>query len=207
MTSHDSSYSLFLDSCDGFKLGILNQDYEWVSYQAFEEKKASNILFDETNKVLEKLGIALENLQNLFLALGPGSYTGVRLLQGVKELYSEMGLNVFSFYLFEIPFLAQIPQGQFLVSAYKGEFYHYEWSGEKNSQKLLNQQDRDQIDEFYSTTDILGVGPAKNVYKVLAQSAPVIFRNIVRNNLRRDSFYFRPLEKEFKANFPELKND
>lgn len=209
MTSPDNKYSLLLDSCNGFRLGLLDEKYQCIEFLKFDEKKASNILFNETQNILEKYNISLPDLKHLFLIMGPGSYTGIRLLQGMKELYSEMGIDVLSFYLFEIPGLANQESGQFVISAYKQEFYHYCWDQSGVTQKLLKKEELTSLnaDVIFSVDDNVGDLATENVYKVLQEHCSTVFENVVAQKLQRESFYFRPLDQEFKVNFPDIAND
>lgn len=206
MTSQGNSLSLFLDACDGLKIGMLDRQLNWQEFLDFPIKKASNTLFIETQKLLEKNNIELKNLEQIFLCLGPGSYTGVRLLQGMKELYQTESIKVFSFYNFEIPYLNHIQTGSYITSAHKQEIYQYRWDGENYFQDLFNAKRFDVKNNgtLYGMQDQYNEYELRNVYTLLRNNPKKVFKSVLNKKLKREAFYFRPLEKEFRMNFPQF---
>lgn len=206
MTSQDKGFSLYLDACDGLKVGLLDEQLNWEKFLDFPIKKASNTLFIETEKLLSENNIELSQLEQIFLCLGPGSYTGIRLLQGMKDLYQNQGLKVFSFYNFEIPYLNGIQEGVYVTSAYKQEIYQYKWHGEEHFQDLI-EAGRFVVEntgDIYGMQDQFHENALCNVYTMLRNNPKKVLERVLEKKLSRQAFYFRPLEKEFRMNFPEF---
>lgn len=205
MTSPDGKLSIFCDSCNGIKLGILDSSFNWLEYQEFNVSRSSTLLFKELHRMLEEHKVELAELESIYLLMGPGSYTGIRLLQGMKDLYSTWGLDVYGFYSFEVPKLSGINKGQFVMSAYKGEFYSYEWNSEEESQKLLSDVPQNlESGTVFSIIDKVSDLETRPVYELLKSDSKKIFSQVNNKKLKRNAFYFRPLEKEFNVSFPEL---
>lgn len=205
MTLPDGKLSIFCDSSNGLKLGILDSSFNWIEYQELNIARSSTLLFKELHRMLEENKVELTDLERIYLMMGPGSYTGIRLLQGMKDLYSTWGLDVYGFYSFEIPKLSRINKGQFLMSAYKGEYYSYEWNSEDESQTLLNEVPQNlENGSIFSILDKVSHLETKSVYELLKSDSRKIFSQVNDKKLKRNAFYFRPLEKEFNVSFPEL---
>jgi tRNA threonylcarbamoyladenosine biosynthesis protein TsaB len=206
MTSPDKKFSLYLDACDGLKVGLLNEELEWIEFLDFPIKKASNTLFVETEKLLSNNKINLEDIASLFLCLGPGSYTGIRLLQGMKDLYTEHGIKVRSFYNFEIPLFCGIDSGCYITSAYKQEIYEYKWENEQHTQQLIEAERfvTENTGQLYGMQDRFNEIALCNVYTMLRNNPKKVLEKVLEKELSREAFYFRPLDKEFKMNFPEF---
>lgn len=206
MTSQDKEFSLYLDACDGLKVGLLDEQLNWKKFLDFPIKKASNTLFIETEKLLSENNIELGQLEQIFLCLGPGSYTGIRLLQGMKDLYQNQGLKVFSFYNFEIPYLNGVQEGIYVTSAYKQEIYQYKWDGEEHFQDLIEAERfvAENTGDIYGMQDQFHENALCNVYTMLRNNPKKVLERVLEKKLSRQAFYFRPLEKEFRMNFPEF---
>lgn len=72
--------SLFIDtSYKSLFIGIINNDYLIDSIQVMAEANFSGILVSELDKLVKKNNIELKELDKLFVTIGPGSFTGIRI--------------------------------------------------------------------------------------------------------------------------------
>lgn len=72
--------SLFVDtSYKSLFIGIVNNDFLIDSVQIMAEANFSEILIPELDKLIKKNNIKLKDLDKLFVTIGPGSFTGIRI--------------------------------------------------------------------------------------------------------------------------------
>ncbi len=195
--------TLFLDSSAYLQLGILNEQLEWVDFKEIKNKKGSSIFHRELYEFFEEKGLQIKNLRKIFLGNGPGSYTGVRLAEGMAQIFEWQNVDVYSFYCFELPYLSGVERGVWCTEAFKGEIFFYKWNREESQNYFIK------IDEFKNH-----VQKIKNLYHaeegvlnqcflnttiLLKQCPQKIFSNILKRKKRFSPFYFRSLKKEFKV--------
>ncbi len=195
-------HSLYVDSTSGLTVGLLNQAYEWLSYLEIDHKKPSEVIHLEILNLLEANNVELKNCK-FFFNSGPGSYTGMRLGEGLAQVFEWDNLPVFSFHHFEVPRLLEISKGYWVTSAFKGQIFLYEWdlSSDTSLQSLIDQS------QFSIQDPKLGYTLSQNeeLYKELKSTKELIhleakklFTKIESLKLRVPPFYFRTIDEEFK---------
>ncbi len=152
-------YSLFIDSSDNLTLGLLNEQLEWVEFKTMASRKSSGVFHGLVEELLSSKNTDIFNLDRVFYAAGPGSYTGIRLVEGFSQILRWRGVKTNSFYLFEIPKMLGEKSGIWVSEAYKGELFLYHWDGETTSTKLLKKEDaltylNDKNETLYSLNKI-----------------------------------------------------
>lgn len=199
------SHSLFLNTTNGFEIGILGEDSEWLDFVSSDERKSAQYIHRAILDTLGKNDIDFNSLVNVYVVGGPGSYTGLRLSSGIADILDWHNVNKVLFYLHKVPYATGIEQGIWICPAFKREYFLYEWEGKKNSHKLLS------IDSLKEYMNSLG-----SDYEIYGQVAQIDFdrevkstgdlikskSNILFPRLRKDFseseiFYFRPLDQEF----------
>ncbi len=73
-------YSIILDSSNtALTVGVAkdHQLIDSISYEAWQQQ--SEYMIPELNKFMEKYDINKDNIEDVIVAIGPGSYTGVRI--------------------------------------------------------------------------------------------------------------------------------
>ena len=195
--------TLFLDSSIYLQLGILNEQLEWIDFREIKDRKGSSIFHRELYKLFEEKGFQIKNLKKIFLGNGPGSYTGVRLAEGMAQIFEWQNVDIYSFYCFEIPYFSGVEKGIWCTEAFKGEMFFYEWNREKSQNYFVK------VDEFKNhipkiTPFYYAEGKnlsqcALNTNSLLKKCPQKIFSNILKRKKRFSPFYFRSLKKEFKV--------
>lgn len=72
--------SLFLDTCtSNIVVGVLKDDKVINSISFINDNKLSEKLLPEIKSLIEKSNISLNNLNKIFVSIGPGSFTGIRI--------------------------------------------------------------------------------------------------------------------------------
>ncbi len=204
---------LFIDSCEYLTLGLLNEKFEWVDYEQVSSQKNSEIFHTKLYELLTRANLTLDTIEKCFLVAGPGSYTGMRLSEGMGQLLQWHKKKIYSFYHFEVPALLNFAQGVWLSEAFKGELFFYKWNSivKSESMELVPKQDKENeiwVDELYGDYDHVfthfatGNFDCEYTTELIRRRPSELFPKIVALDLQRESYYYRPLEKEFKQSFP-----
>lgn len=193
-------HSLFVDSTSGLVIGLLDSNYSWVEYMSLDEKKPSEIIHFEIFNLLKKYNLNLADMQ-CFVSSGPGSYTGMRLSEGLAQVFELGHIPVYSFYHFDVPRLSGVPRGFWATNAFKGQVFIYNWNGNEVEKHLVNKDAFVIEDEKFGftldTSDplFLNLVSTKNLIK---DKAPEIFAKVSAQKLREAPYYFRSLDEEFR---------
>jgi len=87
--------SLIIDCSDGMSLILLSNEKEF-SYIDDTEKKHSDELLVVLDNLLEKANLKIQDIENICVCIGPGSFTGVRVAISIcKGLAIGVGAKVF----------------------------------------------------------------------------------------------------------------
>ena len=192
-------YSLFVDSTSGLVIGLLDSNYSWVEYMSLDEKKPSEIIHHEIFNLLTKHKLKLADMQ-CFVSSGPGSYTGMRLSEGLAQIFELNQMAVYSFYHFDVPRLSGVARGFWATNAFKGQVFIFNWNGDEVEKHLVSkdafQIEDNQLGYTLDTTDPLfaNLVSTKNLIKT---EAPLIFAKVKALKIRMAPYYFRSLDEEF----------
>lgn len=192
-------HSLFIDSTSGLVIGLLDSNYSWVDYKSLDEKKPSEIIHHEIHNLLKKNNLKLSEVQ-CFVMSGPGSYTGMRLSEGLAQVFELENIPVFSFYHFDVPRLSGVSSGFWATNAFKGQVFVYHWNGEKVEKLLVNKDAFTVQDEKMGYTLDNNDSLFSNLIStkgLIKDKACEIFGKVQDQQLRELPYYFRPLDEEF----------
>jgi tRNA threonylcarbamoyladenosine biosynthesis protein TsaB len=193
-------HSLFVDSTAGLVIGLLDSNYNWVEYMSLDEKKPSEIIHHEIYNLLTKYNLKLEDMQ-CFVSSGPGSYTGMRLSEGLAQIFELNNISVYSFYHFDVPRLSGVSKGFWATNAFKGQVFIFNWDADVSENYLINRENFQIEDEKYGYTLDLNdsfFSKLTSTKDLIKESAPVFFAQIKAQNLRKSPYYFRTLDEEFR---------
>jgi tRNA threonylcarbamoyladenosine biosynthesis protein TsaB len=198
---------LFIDSTYELTLGVLDDGFKWLSFEREVGQKASQIIQKKAFELLSKHNLKPENLSGIITVNGPGFYTGLRLAEGFSDVFSFFGVKQYSLYSYEIPLWCGYNEGTWFTKAYRGEYFFYHWKGEENTVELMSAKDL-KINEGQhfihspASLDTLSAGLLKDpieTFNLLHDSPEKIFPKVLQGQ-KREPFYFRAPEDEFKAN-------
>jgi tRNA threonylcarbamoyladenosine biosynthesis protein TsaB len=193
-------HSLYIDSTAGLVIGLLDSDFFWVEYQDSLQKKPSEVIHREIYEMVKKHNLNIKDL-NLIVSAGPGSYTGMRLGEGIAQIFAWNQLKVYSFYHFEAPRLSGVENGFWITNAFKGQAFIYRWDQEQRERELVD------FDSFKIEDPKLGYtlindreefSALKSTKDLIKSDSFRIFKNVLKENLRQEPYYFRTLDEEFK---------
>jgi tRNA threonylcarbamoyladenosine biosynthesis protein TsaB len=204
--------SLFIDSTYDITLGILDDEMGWISFQRFIGQRSSNILQKETYNLLTAAGLKASELKHVITVAGPGFYTGLRLSEGVADVFKFAGLQSFSFYTYQIPALLGIDSGFWMTKAYRGEYFFHVWDKNQAENILVTESELpDYIrkldgkkcfihsDTALDTISRSLLKDSTDTHSLLQSHSQKILTQIMAQDSRVDSFYFRAPEDEFRV--------
>ncbi len=194
---------LYLDTTNELILGILDKKFEWLAYTEIKERKSSELIHSMIEKMLGNCSLEIEELTHLFLASGPGSYTGMRLAEGIAQVLEWRQVKVFGFYHFEVPQILGIDSGRFLAGAYKKEIFQYSWEAQENSWSLIKEQKLGSSNCYFNAdSELWGKELSLKTSQMIKNNAPIFFKYIAERGVRGKPFYYRELEQEFTVSQP-----
>lgn len=194
------AYSLFVDTSDNLTLGLLDDNHEWLEFKRFPNKKNSGVFHGLVEELLSSHGKTLFDLDRVLYGVGPGSYTGVRLVEGFGQILRWRGVKTNSFYLFELASILGVEKGTWISEAYKGEFFLFSWDREKTESKLIKKEDALEelkgCDYLISQVQIEGV-ETESIIDLIRNSSKELFKELIEKDNQREPFYYRTIENEF----------
>ncbi|MCM2351777.1 MAG: hypothetical protein NDI69_17310 [Bacteriovoracaceae bacterium] len=201
---------LFIDSTYDLILGVLDDGLNWLSFERQTGQKASAIIQSMTYELLSKHQIRPDELKGIITVNGPGFYTGLRLAEGFADVLKFFGVPHFSLYSYEIPKWCGYSQGTWFTKAYRGEYYFYHWDDSGAEELLLPAKEIEKGikgQQFFIHSDLsldetsskLVLSPIHTI-ELLKEHPQIIFKQVLNSEIKRESFYFRAPEDEFKVN-------
>lgn len=188
---------LFVDTSFFSILGLWYQG-TWIYYEVQEKKSASIDFHFRIHSVLDQNDLSLNDIKIISCA-GPGSYTGMRLSQGLMNVLEIAAYSYQSFYHFEVPIFLGIEKGSWITNAFKKQYYRYSWSqmGKVFEQEILTQEDFQKQKGFYA--EGIDVDPSFQTSKLIYCHPQAIFESVLRRKVCRSIFYFRTIQQEFPS--------
>lgn len=194
--------SLYVDSSSGLVIGLMDENFKWLQYNDSHEMKPSEVIHIEIFNLITQYNLDIKNI-NFFFSAGPGSYTGMRLGEGLAQILEWDQHKVYSFLHFDVPAFTGINQGSWVTNAFKGEVFIYTWDLEKKeshkSLVALSDFSITNESEVYTISSTEKNFEGLKATKDLIKNHPeLIFPKVLNQKLREAPFYFRTLDQEFK---------
>ena len=202
--------SLYLDTTGNLCAGILADDSaSWLAWEMVAAQKTSAVIYPLLHRLLAAQHLKLADLKTFYYVAGPGSYTGMRLAEGLAQIV-RWKIPVRSFYHFAVPQALGQEQGLWLCSAFKQEYFVYQWQGEQSFTQLYK---TDQLNEVMTKavqdgrkifTHFASLLPALGHWQTsLLETSLLIYQNPsclppLASATARGPYYFRGLEQEFR---------
>lgn len=200
---------LFIDSTYDLTIGLLSDDLKWLDLEHHAGLKASMVIQSRVLELINKTHLKPQDLTGVITVNGPGFYTGLRLAEGFSDVFHFFGVKQYSLYSYEIPYWCGFDKGVWFTKAYRGEYFLHKWTESQWSQCLINaNQIKDHVgnEQFFvhssvsldTTSQLLVENP---IYSsdLLKKHPRKIFEKALVSH-KREPFYFRPPEDEFKVN-------
>lgn len=193
---------LFVDTSHLLHYGILDEKFNWIANEVVDTKKTSEILHEKIRAMLVENKLEISDLTALITIAGPGSYTGMRVGEGLAQIFELDGIDVFSFYSSDIPMILGDNEAHWAFPAFKKEYYIRTSDKEVLvSEGEFKSSYAEAVDNSHLYTH--GVNEIsdiclKNTRDLLIESPTLIFEAVVSGRYRKKPYYFRPLDVEFK---------
>jgi tRNA threonylcarbamoyladenosine biosynthesis protein TsaB len=202
--------SLFVDTTYDITLGLLDASPNWLALNKFEGQKVSSVLQKETFRLCQEHQSTPDQLQVLYTVAGPGFYTGLRLAEGLADVFSFFGIAHYSFYSYEIPLMCGYQTGVWVTKAYRGEYFFHHWKNDQSRNVLIAASDLpgyDLTEEnvfIHSDTALDDALRSRlmspiSTHDLLRQHPQTIFSQVLGHKTKQESFYFRAPEDEFRV--------
>lgn len=193
-----NNVSLFIDTSQNLKLGLIDSNKKFISFKEVSDKKCGDVIHTEINNLLIEQGLKLFDLSSCFFLMGPGSYTGLRFTQGIMDLFQMESIECFSFYWFDIPWLLDPLKNKeyiFMTNAFKGESLVL-WinQGEVKQQKLILNKDVNKFNEGLSSKVWQIEGDLSLAFENYYSE---VFERVEELNRVKPIYYFRTDIEEF----------
>lgn len=197
---------LFLDTSHFLSVGLFNAtDNEWIDFRLEKVKQNSGRIHSVIYSLLTENNLEISDLTGVFLVSGPGSYTGMRLSEGVAQVLEWQGIKVVSDYHFNIPKRLGEENYLWFCNAFKGELFVFEGSTQKKF--LVNTKDMNTFIQnralnkakTYSHYDQEGFDHIEYTSKLIQENFGSLLKQFIDDQARASIYYFRRAEDEFKV--------
>jgi len=197
-----SNKYLFLDTSAYIQVGLLNEELNWIHYELIPNRKGSQIIHKIIYESMKKCHLTFKDIKGVLLSNGPGSYTGIRIAEGISQVLSLEGIPIYSFYHYEVPAFCDVAQYHFYERAFKGEIFEYIRKGAEEDRRLITEEEFESLnfssENFYHLTgDLLGK-ELLSIYELFKCKPQKILSRVLERSEHLPPYYFRPLEKEFR---------
>lgn len=191
---------LFIDTTKDITVGIVDSEYQWLEYEFFENAKGSALIhkciYDQLNKQKKEV----HDLKGVIQVAGPGSYTGMRVSEGVSQIFDWQKFDTFSFYHYEVPQLLGKTEGTWFANAFKGEYFLYKWNGVEGSKALIkkNELNINEIENLYTSFQFENFdNDISLTSKLIEENNVELFKEIVTKKIKRPLYYYRTIDQEY----------
>lgn len=193
-------HSIYVDSTSGLVVGLLDSNFKWLEYKDSLGKKPSEVIHMEIYQLINRYQLNINDV-HFFFSAGPGSYTGMRLGEGMAQMFAWDQRQVYSFYHFDVPRLSGITSGSWVTNAFKGQVFFYSWKNDEVTRELVDSdafQVEDSSQVYTLSNETKGFENFKSTQSMIKESPEKVFSKVFAMKLREKPYYFRTLDEEFK---------
>lgn len=186
---------LYIDTSHQTTIGLLSENYEWV--ELIQSERKASFVQSEIAKLLKNREQEFSDVKKVYYSAGPGSYTGMRIVQGFIGTLEAINVECHGVYLFDLLTKLGIEKSCWVSSAFKGEFF---FAKDNNTFLMTEPEAKDYInknsDELYSFDGNDFLGATTKSMQALLKKNPQVFKLV---SGKQEPYYYRPLEKEFSV--------
>lgn len=195
---------LYIDTSHELIIGLLDFNFEALSIKKNQERRSASVIHDEINSLFREQGVEISELLGVIVNNGPGSYTGIRVGEGLAKIFELDGTKVVSFLEHEAIALIS-EKGTWVANAFKDEIFAYSWEGSSSPSKrmtTLEGLEKVVLGPIFSNDTFQVKREIINSKKRLLENINKVAKYYFEKNERQKPFYYRELEEEFKVGKP-----
>ncbi len=192
MTSLNSSNYLIIDTSEACKV--------WFFFKGELEKtlnlkeRPSVVLFESIHQILDEYSLDIREIERFYFCKGPGSYTGLRISEGLEQYLRMNKINCSGFYSFEILNLFD-SNYCYLSNAFKNEYF-FAWKDKDIKYKKIK---KEFLEQEIGELEVISSNCLEKTYDKFINDKIVDFLNYLKNeNKVKEVFYYRSLDEEYK---------
>lgn len=196
---------LFIDTTSNLKIGILSEECRWIEVLNLEEKKPSEVIHKLIYESLIKHDLSLDKVSKVIACAGPGSYTGMRLSEGIVQVLELSGMHALTFYHFDLPKFLGIKKYIWVATAFKGEYYIFKYDhGEIQKTLVLKDQLNEELlklkdfEMFALAPDPIYPSGMRFTSIEIVENSEKYIPKVIERDQRDQAYYYRTVEEEFK---------
>lgn len=193
---------LFIDTTKDITLGVLDQEFNWLQYDYYHAAKGSAQIHAYIHEACRRQNIKTADLDGLVQVAGPGSYTGMRVSDGVSQIFNWQNFKTYGFYHYDVPLILGHQKGVWVANAFKGELFCCRWQGENITKELVDTDKFDisgDEDIYTSFKDDKLDGDLIYTSELIKNNSKKVFSYIISNNIKKELYYYRSIDQEYKS--------
>lgn len=202
--------TLFIDSTHFLGVGLYCKDRNLAVIEYYQIDKQSTYIHAKIDEVLKKNDLEIKDIKNLVTISGPGSYTGMRVSEGISQVFEWQGFETYSIHQYEVPRLLLGEEDYVWISkAFKGEDFIYLAAEDKkvrvasdkleDSLKVLSDKKIYTSFNSNSKTDKIYPFDIEETHKFIKDTFSEFIEKVLLNKFKRPLYYYRSIEEEFKV--------
>tara|TARA_B100000925_G_scaffold291194_1_gene278414 strand:+ start:1352 stop:1954 length:603 start_codon:yes stop_codon:yes gene_type:complete len=195
-----SSTYLYIDTTNELTIALLDESFKLRNTILLQDKRTASILHENINSLLDSEGRDFSSVNGVIVNNGPGSYTGIRVGEGVAKILEMDGIKVVSFLEHEAISRLET-NGSWVANAFKEEFFVFSWGENVKAEKKLVKQDaleKHLIEPVFSNDQLEIQNKYTNSKKYLLDNLEKVASICINEGIRKEPYYFRNIEDEFK---------
>jgi tRNA threonylcarbamoyladenosine biosynthesis protein TsaB len=193
---------LFLDTTKDMTIGLLDESLTWLDYHYYPDAKSSATIHLHIHNILKKQNKEISDVKALFQLAGPGSYTGMRVSEGISQIFQWQNITTYSFYHFNIPAILGHNSGTWINNAFKGELFIYHWDTDGSKVELVAVSELHNVvlkNKVLYTSFANEMFPEAILTKnLIFDNSPQLFNYLIKNTIRNPIYYYRSIEEEYR---------
>lgn len=201
------AFGLYLECRTNLKIILFGENLKAIDVVETLEKPSVK-LHSLINSLEKKWNFNLSEISEFVFQKGPGSYTGLRLLDGFQSFLELEGHVVSNFYEFEVPSLLDEKSYLYLTKAFKKQILVMNESIHENIDEdefykllpdLIKDKERIYCDEFFfeNLQSKIKIETVSG-FDIIKKNFTRLIKEVIKRKVSKNIYYFRSLEEEFK---------
>ena len=189
-----SNKFLVIDISRGIDLLLIDLSSGKVK-RRFQNSRPSSHLHSLIYSFLKENNLDKSEIEYVF-NLGPGSYTGLRLLKGFADVLNQAKLKTYSFWGFELLEVLGCDY-KWISPAFKGQFFLCDYTTDQLEYRLIDQNTEIVEGKYIGIRNVKEIYP-RFIWDLEDEIYISLIKRVTEEKRKREIFYYRKLEDEYK---------